>query len=126
MEFHINITEQAKEEVIGMIKSENYDTKIGLRLWVAGGGCAGLQYAMAIDTEEAQPEDYVQDEGLFNIYIDNFSTQYLNEATIDWSTNLLGGGFKIDNPNVQSCGCGSSFTGDSEYDPGCGGCQYGH
>ena len=35
---------------------------------------------------------------------------YLEGATIDYVDSLMGGGFRIENPNaVSTCGCGHSF-----------------
>jgi len=53
------------------------------------------------------------------LFVDPTSMMYLEGATIDYVENLMGGGFRIDNPNaVSSCGCGHSFRtaqqGESE------------
>jgi iron-sulfur cluster assembly protein len=46
------------------------------------------------------------------VFIDPTSMMYLDQATIDYVDSIMGGGFKIDNPNaVTSCGCGTSFKG---------------
>jgi hypothetical protein len=50
---------------------------------------------------------------------------YLSGASIDFIDSLMGGGFKIDNPNaISSCGCGSSFrtkeSSSADADAGCG------
>ncbi len=86
----------------------------GLRVFVAGGGCSGLQYGMAF---EAQPREFdtVVDQNGVRLFIDPTSLMYLSGASIDFVDSLMGGGFKIDNPNaVSSCGCGHSFrTKDS-------------
>jgi len=43
--------------------------------------------------------------------VDPFSAKYLRGSVVDFSDNLIGGGFKVTNPNAaQSCGCGKSFT----------------
>jgi hypothetical protein len=54
---------------------------------------------------------------------------YLEGSTIDFVDSLVGGGFRIDNPNAASaCGCGKSFrSGESDTqaadDAGCGTCS---
>ena len=86
----------------------------GLRVFVSGGGCSGLQYGMAF---EAAPRDFdtVIDQQGVKLFIDPTSLMYLSGATIDYVDSLMGAGFKIENPNaVAACGCGSSFkTKDS-------------
>ena len=97
----------------------------GLRVFVSGGGCSGLQYGMALEAE-AQPYDSVIESKGVKVFIDPTSMMYLNQATIDYEESLMGGGFKIENPNaVSSCGCGHSFkTEEQGYTEG-GGCASG-
>lgn len=81
----------------------------GLRVFVSGGGCSGMQYGMALEAE-ARPYDHVIQKDGIQVFVDPTSMMYLNHATIDFEDSLMGGGFKIDNPNAaSSCGCGSSF-----------------
>jgi iron-sulfur cluster assembly protein len=93
-----------------------------LRVFVAGGGCSGMQYGMAFE-ENPQPMDEVFEVDGIQVVVDPNSMDYLRGATIDYVDNLMGGGFRIDNPNaVASCGCGSSFrTAGSDPGPGYGG-----
>ena len=100
----------------------------GLRVFVAGGGCSGLQYGMAFEAQ-AREFDTVIDQNGVKLFIDPTSLMYLSGASIDFVDSLMGGGFKIENPNaVSACGCGSSFkTKDSgatnegeSCGPGCG------
>ncbi len=81
---------------------------------MTGGGCSGLQYGMSF---EPAPQEYDKVVTFDNvrIVIDPTSLVYLQGATIDFVDSLIGGGFRIDNPNaVSACGCGSSFkTKDS-------------
>lgn len=95
----------------------------GLRVFVSGGGCSGLQYGMAFVTE-AEPDDVVFSSEGVQVHVDPVSIQYVQGAHIDFEDNLMGGGFKIENPNaVSACGCGSSFrTKDSGADASGGGC----
>lgn len=102
----------------------------GLRVFVSGGGCSGLQYGMAF---EAAPRDFdtVIDQAGVKLFVDPTSLMYLSGATIDYVDSLMGAGFKIENPNaVAACGCGSSFktkdSGDADGEGGCGeGCSCG-
>ena len=98
----------------------------GLRVFVAGGGCSGMQYGMALEAEARNYDHVIEHDGV-KIFVDPTSMMYLNQATIDYVDSIMGGGFKIENPNaVTSCGCGTSFkTKESgsyagESDGGCG------
>ncbi len=80
-----------------------------LRVFVSGGGCSGLQYGMAF---EANPQEFdtVLDVDGVRLVVDPTSVMYVGGAQIDFVDSLMGGGFRIDNPNaVSSCGCGNSF-----------------
>ena len=80
-----------------------------LRVFVSGGGCSGMQYGMAL---EGQPRetDHRFGFGGVDVVVDPVSMDYLAGVTIDYVDDLMGGGFKIENPNaVSSCGCGHSF-----------------
>jgi len=80
-----------------------------LRVFVSGGGCSGLSYGMTF-AEGPEMGDQVFDEGQIKVVVDPGSIQYLDGAHIDYIDSLMGGGFRIDNPNaVRSCACGSSF-----------------
>jgi len=96
-----------------------------LRVWVAGGGCSGLSYGMALDDGEPEDGDNVIENHGLKIYVDGLSLQYMAGASVDYIDDPMGGGFKIDNPNaVSSCGCGSSFKtegGEGAAEGGCGG-----
>ena len=97
-----------------------------LRVFVTGGGCSGLQYGMAFQ-EAPESGDTVVNCDDVRLLIDPTSMMYLQGATIDYVDSLIGGGFRIDNPNaVSSCGCGHSFKGSEEdaaaQSQGCGTC----
>ncbi|MCB8921051.1 MAG: iron-sulfur cluster assembly accessory protein [Ardenticatenaceae bacterium] len=124
----IYITEAAVEIVKNLLVQKDVPD-YGLRVFVSGGGCSGLQYGMALEAE-ARPYDNVIETDGIKLFVDPTSMMYLNQATIDYEDSIMGGGFKIDNPNaVSSCGCGHSFkTDDQGYEGGasCGsGCGCG-
>ncbi len=80
-----------------------------LRVFVAGGGCSGLSYGMTF-TEGPELGDQVYEVDNLKVVVDPASLQYLDGAQIDYLDSLMGGGFRIDNPQaVQTCACGSSF-----------------
>lgn len=104
----INLTDAAVATVKNLLVQKEVPNH-GLRVFVSGGGCSGLQYGMALEAE-ARPYDHVIEKGGVKVFIDPTSMMYLNNATIDYEDSIMGGGFKIDNPNaVSSCGCGTSF-----------------
>jgi iron-sulfur cluster insertion protein len=79
-----------------------------LRVAVEGGGCSGFQYE--IDLDEAKDDDLVLEGSGENVVIDSISLPFLTEAVIDFSEELIGARFVINNPNATaSCGCGTSF-----------------
>ncbi len=103
----LSITPAASEKVHELLKQEN-DPSLGLRIFVAGGGCSGLQYGMTID--EAQDGDTIILQGDFNVLVDEMSLGYINGGEVDYVDSLMGAGFTVNNPNaVSSCGCGHSF-----------------
>ncbi len=111
----LTITELAASKLQTVLAEKNIPN-YGLRVFVAGGGCSGLQYGMAFE-QEAREFDQVVDMHGIRLFVDPTSAQYLADASIDYVDSLMGGGFRIDNPSaVSTCGCGHSFrtTGSSE------------
>jgi len=116
----ITLTERAATELQELIQGQE-KTNQALRVWVAGGGCSGLQYGMALDDTDPEPDDQVFDDKGIKIVIDPLSLGYMEGASVDYVDDVLGGGFKIENPNaVSSCGCGSSFKTAEGGGGGCG------
>lgn len=121
----IFVTDTAVETVRNLLAQKNVPG-YGLRVFVSGGGCSGMQYGMALEAE-ARPYDHVVERDGVKVFVDPTSMMYLNQATIDYEDSIMGGGFKIDNPNaVTSCGCGHSFkTEESAGAAAGGGCGSG-
>ena len=124
----ITLTERAASELKTLIQ-ENDKANAALRVWVAGGGCSGLQYGMALDDADPEEGDVVLNDQGVKIYIDGMSLKYMTGSVVDYVDDSMGGGFKIENPKAtKSCGCGSSFSSDEEgmeglsNGGGCGGC----
>ena len=98
----------------------------GLRVFVAGGGCSGMQYGMALEHEPGEFDSVFESDGV-QVFVDPTSAMYLSGAAVDYVDNLMGGGFRIDNPNaVSTCGCGHSFrtTGAAGSTDSAGGCGH--
>ena len=128
----ITITNSASEMVRNLLVQKEVPD-YGLRIFVSGGGCSGLQYGMALEPESRQTDHIINSDDV-KIYVDPTSMMYLSGSVVDYEDSLMGGGFRIDNPNaVSSCGCGHSFktsssagaaSGSAEYSGGggCGSC----
>ncbi|MBT3518995.1 MAG: iron-sulfur cluster assembly accessory protein [Candidatus Marinimicrobia bacterium] len=81
-----------------------------LRMSVEGGGCSGMTYKMDFENEKAEFDKQFESNGL-TIVCDLKSWLYLKDIEVDFSDDLLNGGFKIKNPNAErTCGCGTSFS----------------
>jgi iron-sulfur cluster assembly accessory protein len=77
---------------------------------VEGGGCSGFQYRFDIVTER-EDDDLALDADGYAMLIDSVSAAYMTGSEIDFSDELIGAAFKINNPNATaSCGCGTSFS----------------
>lgn len=108
------------KELMG--QQENASEQLGLRVFVYPGGCSGMSYGMAFEDQPAEDDYTIVVDGV-KLYVDEMSASYVGGAQIDYEDSLMGGGFRILNPNaVRSCGCGHSFdTGaDAENARGCG------
>ena len=80
-----------------------------LRVAVEGGGCSGFQYE--IDLDEPKEDDLILEGAGQKVVVDSISLPFLANAVIDFSEELIGARFVIDNPNAtSSCGCGTSFS----------------
>ena len=80
-----------------------------LRVGVSGGGCSGFLYEIALD--EPPSEDLVLEKDGHKVLVDPVSLPFLQNAVIDFTDELIGARFVIENPNAaSSCGCGTSFS----------------
>ena len=116
----IRLTDLAAEQLQGLLDGEGLADR-GLRVFVQGGGCAGLQYGMLYENAAREDDLVVEAKGV-RIFVDPFSAAYLQGACIDYQDTLMGAGFRVDNPNaVASCACGSSFRieGNTEVERTC-------
>lgn len=130
----LSISSTAAKRLQSMM-GEKELTGYGLRVFVSGGGCSGLQYGMTFD-DEVRDGDATWDAFGLKLIVDPISANYLRGASIDYQQdNMLAGAFKIDNPNAtSSCGCGHSFRAKDEqaaeeydgYDNGYAGGGCGH
>jgi iron-sulfur cluster assembly protein len=117
----ITMTPEAVTQLKGFL-AEQGTPDHGLRVFVAPGGCSGLQYGMTVDEVAEDGDEVIETDGV-RVMVDNFSAMYLEGAEIDYVDALMGGGFTVRNPNaVASCACGHSFDtgGNAPTQQGCG------
>jgi len=120
----ITLTPAAANAVRDLLEKRELDG-YGLRVYIQGGGCSGYQYGMALDNN-FRDEDLVMEFHGVKVVVDEVSLNYMQGSTVDFVEDVMGSGFKVENPNaVASCGCGSSFrTQDGETpQDGAGGCN---
>jgi len=104
-EFVLNMTDGAVAKVQDILKERGVPDH-GLRVFVAGGGCSGLQYGMALEAQ-AQDMDQILEVSGVKLFVDATSAEYLDGATIDYEDNPMSSGFRIENPKATStCACG--------------------
>ena len=111
----ILITHPAMEQLSKLCRDQE-EGKV-LRVGVRSGGCSGMSYTMDfIPSSEIQEGDEVYEYTPklgehFKVVCDPKSLLYIYGMQLDFSTDLIGGGFNFTNPNAtQTCGCGSSFA----------------
>ncbi len=111
----ILITSTAVQQISNLLKSQI--DKNALRVGVRSGGCSGMSYTMDFIAEnQINSDDKIYEYSLsnniaFKVVCDPKSLLYIYGMQLDFSTELIGGGFNFTNPNAsQTCGCGSSFA----------------
>ena len=111
----ILITEPAMKQLANLMQQQGSGSV--LRVGVRSGGCSGMSYTMDfIDAAQIQGDDErygyePADAPSFEVVCDPKSLLYIYGVQLDFSTELIGGGFNFTNPNAsQTCGCGSSFA----------------
>jgi iron-sulfur cluster assembly protein len=106
----VTLTETAASKLAGIMNEKGLAETHGLRVFVSGSGCSGLQYGMTFDANP-RPVDVVTEQHGLRVIIDPQSLRYMGGASIDYVDGPGGGGFHIDNPNAASTcssgGCSS-------------------
>jgi iron-sulfur cluster assembly protein len=104
----IRLTENAGAKLLQLIDKESSGDY--LRIAISGGGCNGLSYKMKFTSTLKRGDILVRSAGVM-LLIDSKSALYIKGASLDYSKEMIGGGFKFLNPNAQSsCSCGESFS----------------
>lgn len=106
MQLPPKVTERAFERLAEIGAAEQGQV---LRVAVEGGGCSGFQYEIALD--QPGDDDLILEGNGERVVVDSVSLPFLTNAVIDFSEELIGARFVINNPNAtSSCGCGTSFS----------------
>ena len=105
---NLSLTSVAATKVGEFLERHNRPDAL-LRVRVVGGGCSGFQYQLALDDESKSGDRVIEQKGV-RILVDERSLPYLAGTEIDYVVDIMGAGFRFNNPNAaSSCGCGESF-----------------
>ena len=104
----LTLTDTAATKVTEFL-AQHGRPEAGLRVRVVGGGCSGFQYQLALDDTATDGDEVFEQHGV-KLFVDPRSFMYLNGTEIDYVEDIMGSGFRFNNPNsTGSCGCGESF-----------------
>lgn len=104
----VSLSARAARRIAEILKSEPSPTM--LRVAVTGGGCSGFQYNFTLDDTKTDDDLVIEQDGAV-VLVDPMSLDFLKGAEIDFTDELIGAAFKVNNPNAtSSCGCGTSFA----------------
>ena len=105
----LSVTDLAKSKLTEFLSGKTLDS-VGVRISVMPGGCSGASYGMEFAEKAENGEMTINANGV-NLFVHPDHAALLNGITVDYVDELMGGGFKIGNPNAKGgCGCGKSFS----------------
>lgn len=105
---NVTLSESAANRIKAILAKQ--PDKSYLRVSVEGGGCSGFSYKFDLD-DTANPDDLIVERNGVAVLVDEMSLEFMEGSEIDFSTELIGAAFKINNPNATAgCGCGTSFS----------------
>ncbi len=105
----ITLTKDAAKRINAILKGDGKEGH-ALRISVTGGGCSGMSYNLTFDEKEKEFDKIYESNGI-KIVCDVKSWFYVKGTEVDFSDDLLSGGFQLNNPNAnRTCGCGTSFS----------------
>jgi len=106
----IKLTEPAGRKVRQLMQRDGINDG-ALRVKVVGGGCAGLEYKMDFERNPPTAKDILIESAGVRVLVDVKSALYVSGSEVDFQDKMIGGGFKIHNPNATAtCSCGESFS----------------
>ncbi|WP_404425760.1 HesB/IscA family protein [Nibricoccus sp. IMCC34717] len=104
----VRLTPSAGRKVAALVEREKQGNF--LRIAITGGGCNGLSYKLRFVPEPRRGDILVETAGA-QVLVDPKTALYLKGTELDYSHQMVGGGFKFANPNAKaSCSCGESFS----------------
>ena len=106
---NITVTKRAAKRINAILQGENKKNSF-LRITVNGGGCSGMSYNLTFDNKKNEfDKTFISND--LDIVCDLKSWFYVKGTEVDYSDDLLAGGFQLNNPNAnRTCGCGTSFS----------------
>ncbi len=118
----VTVTDVAREKILEIMDNQGIRGRGAIRVQISGRGPGGWNYGMSLEEDAAPaPGDTVQDEGDFKVLVDAPTLENLRGAVVDFVGQLVGGGFKIENPNPiwsDSLAQGIQELIDGEINPG--------
>jgi len=106
----IDVTERAAVKARELATKEGHASDACLRVRVVAGGCSGFSYKLSFEDAPAAADVIVERSGM-RVLVDPASVPILTGSTLEFSDAMLGGGFKVNNPQaVSECSCGESFS----------------
>src|SRR5689334_18532439 len=118
----ITLTTAASDSIKNILAERNLEG-YALRVYVAGGGCCGVNFGMALDNNFRDVDTTFEANGV-KVVVDEVSIDYLRDATIDFVNDPHhGAGFAVNSPNAKghSHGEGGCACGSDGGSCGCGG-----
>jgi len=108
MSKNIKVSDSAATRIKEIMEGEPDGTMF--RMSVSGGGCSGFQYNFELVQDKNDDDLAIEKNGII-VLVDSISQMYLEGSELDFSDDLIGAAFKVNNPNATaSCGCGTSFS----------------
>ena len=116
----ISLSTAASDAIKNILTERNLEG-YALRVYVAGGGCSGVNFGMALDNNFRDVDTMFEANGV-QVVVDEVSIDYLRGATIDFVNDpVRGAGFAVDSPNArahshehgegaEACACGGSCS----------------
>ncbi len=104
----VTLSENAARRINAILAKQS--GKDYLRVSVEGGGCSGFSYKFDLEDKKNDDDIIVERDGA-RVLVDEMSMEFMRGSEIDFSNELIGAAFKINNPNATAaCGCGTSFS----------------
>jgi iron-sulfur cluster assembly protein len=104
----VTLTDAAAARVRAIM--EAHPDALGLRIGVRKGGCAGMEYTMAVAAAKEPHDEVVEDQGAV-LLIEPTAIMYLLGTEMDFKSDKMASQFVFNNPNQKgACGCGESVN----------------